>query len=98
MVAQDSSSDYCQLVSQCNLNYVSIQYMLQLLVAAMLIAVHFLPSMAKDIDRAKLIIILMSALVGYIILLLAVYNIYPIRYHKSKSFNLMYCYILWSIV
>ena len=49
----------------------------------MLIAVHMLPSVSFDEDRTSLIIKLMSALVGYILLMLAMYNIYPVRYHKG---------------
>ena len=63
-----------------NDNYI----ILSLIVIAMLIGVHFLPSMTKDKDGAKSVLILMSALAGYVVLLLAIYNIYPIRYHKSK--------------
>ena len=50
----------------------------------MLIAVHMLPAfVANDFNKARIVTILITALVGYVVFLLALYNIYPVRYHKG---------------
>jgi hypothetical protein len=50
---------------------------------AIMFAVHLLPGLTTDAYRSRVIIILTSILVGYIIFVLALYNIYVIRYHKD---------------
>ena len=50
----------------------------------MLIAVHMLPAFVpNDFNKARTVTLLITALVGYVIFLLALYNIYPVRYHKG---------------
>lgn len=50
----------------------------------MLIAVHMLPAfVTNDFHKARTMIIIVTALVGYAIFLLGLYNIYPVRYHKG---------------
>lgn len=51
---------------------------------AMLIGVHLLRGLtsAESADL-RLVVYLMSALIGYVIFTLAVFNIYPLRYHKG---------------
>ena len=52
----------------------------------MLIAVHMLPAfVTNDFNKVRRMILIVTALVGYVIFLLALYNIYPVRYHKGTA-------------
>lgn len=51
---------------------------------AMLIGAHLLEGLtSSESSDMRLTAYLMSALVGYVIFMLAVFNIYPLRYHKG---------------
>lgn len=51
----------------------------------MLLGVHMLPALTSaTTDRLRIIVYLMSAVVGYVIFMISLFNIYPLRYHKGK--------------
>ena len=53
--------------------------------AAMMFATELLKNKSGDSTEARNVVMLLASLVGYVPVLLALYNIYTIRYHKSNG-------------